>query len=53
MGDQISTQHPAVGIQFSVGLSALGNTGEQIKQALTSQQNTLSLVSGFIPEKQV
>ena len=53
MGDQISTQHPAVGIQFSVGLSALGNTAEQIKQALTSQQNTLSLVSGFIPEKQV
>lgn len=53
MGDQISTQHPAVGIQFSVGFSALGNTAEQIKQALTSQQNTLSLVSGFIPEKQV
>ena len=53
MGDQISTQHPAVGIQFSVGLSALGNTAEQIKQALTTQQNTLSLVSGFIPEKQV
>ncbi len=53
MGDQISTQHPAVGIQFSVGLSALGNTAEQIKQALTTEQNTLSLVSGFIPEKQV
>ena len=53
MGDQISTQHPAVGIHFSVGLSALGNTAEQIKQALTSQQHTLSLVSGFIPEKQV
>ena len=53
MGDQISTQHPAVGIQFSVGLSALGNTAEQIKQALTTPQNTLSLVSGFIPEKQV
>ena len=53
MGDPISTQHPAVGIQFSVGLSALGNTAEQIKQALTTPQNTLSLVSGFIPEKQV
>ena len=53
MGDRINTQHPAVGIQFSVGLSALGNTAEQIKQALTSQQNTLSLVSGLIPEKQV
>ncbi|TCB43662.1 beta-ketoacyl-[acyl-carrier-protein] synthase family protein [Acinetobacter terrestris] len=53
MGDQISTQHPAVGIQFSVGLSALGNTAAQIKQALTTEQNTLSLVSGFIPEKQV
>ena len=53
MGDQISTQHPAVGIQFSVGLSALGNSAEQIKQALTTEQNTLSLVSGFIPEKQV
>ena len=53
MGDQISTQHPAVGIQFSVGLSALGNTAAQIKQALTTEQNPLSLVSGFIPEKQV
>ena len=53
MGDQISTQHPAVGIQFSVGLSALGNTAAQIKQTLTTQQNSLSLVSGFIPEKQV
>ena len=53
MGNQISTQHPAVGIQFSVGLSALGNTAAQIKQALTTEQNTLSLVSGFIPEKQV
>ncbi|MFC6168761.1 beta-ketoacyl-[acyl-carrier-protein] synthase family protein [Acinetobacter terrestris] len=53
MGDQISTQHPAVGIQFSVSLSALGNTAAQIKQALTTEQNHLSLVSGFIPEKQV
>ncbi|MEZ2901872.1 beta-ketoacyl-[acyl-carrier-protein] synthase family protein [Acinetobacter terrestris] len=53
MGDQISTQHPAVGIQFSAGLSALGNTAEQIKRTLTTEQNTLSLVSGFIPEKQV
>ncbi|NNH36156.1 beta-ketoacyl-[acyl-carrier-protein] synthase family protein [Acinetobacter sp. NIPH 2377] len=53
MGDKISTQHPAVGIQFSVGLSALGNTAAQIKQALIIPQNTLSLVSGFIPEKQV
>lgn len=53
MGDKITTQHPAVGIQFSVGLSALGNSAEQIKQALTTAQNTLSLVSGFIPEKQV
>ena len=53
MGDQISTQHPAVGIQFSVGLSALGSTAEQIKQALTTEQNPLSLVSGFILEKQV
>jgi len=53
MGDQINTQHPAVGIQFSVGLSALGNSAEQIRQALTTPQNPLSLVSGFIPEKQV
>ena len=49
MGDKITTQHPAVGIQFSVGLSALGNRAEQIKQALTTPQNTLSFVSGFIP----
>ena len=53
MSEQISTQHPAVGIQFSVGLSALGHTPEQIKQALTTAQNSLSLRSGFIPEKQV
>lgn len=53
MGDQISTQHPAVGIQFSVGFSALGNTAAQIRQVLTTQQNSLSLVSGFILEKQV
>ena len=52
MGDKI-TQYPAVGIQLSAGLSALGNTAEQIRQALTTQQNTLSLRSGFIPEKQV
>lgn len=52
MGDKI-TQYPAVGIQLSAGLSTLGNTAEQIRQALTTQQNTLSLRSGFIPEKQV
>ena len=52
MGDKI-TQYPAVGIQLSACLSALGNTAEQIRQALTTQQNTLSLRSGFIPEKQV
>ena len=53
MSEQISTQHPAVGIQFSVGLSALGHTPEQMKQALTTAQNSLSLRSGLIPEKQV
>ena len=53
MSEQISTQHPAVDIQFSVGLSALGHTPEQMKLALATQQNTLSLSSGFIPEKQV
>ena len=53
MGDKITTQHPAVGIQLSVGLSALGNTAEQIRQALTTQQNSLSLSKEFIPEKQV
>lgn len=36
-----------------MGLSALGHTPEQIKQALTTAQNSLSLRSGFIPEKQV
>lgn len=53
MGDKITTQHPAVGIQLSIGLSALGNTAEQIRQALTTQQNSLSLSKEFIPEKQV
>ena len=52
MGDKI-TQYPAVGIQLSAGLSALGKTAEQISQALTTQLTPLSLRSGFIPEKQV
>lgn len=52
MGNKIGT-HPAVGIQFSVGLSALGSSDEQIQQSLTQQHNTLTLSSGFIPEKKV
>lgn len=41
----------AVGIQFAVGLSALGETAEQIRQALTQPNNTLSEKAGLIPEK--
>ena len=43
----------AVGIQFAVGLSALGETAEQIRQALTQPNNTLSEKAGLIPEKKV
>lgn len=53
MHNNIRVDHPAVGIQLSVGLSALGETAEQVKQALVSEQNTLSQRSGFIEEKKV
>lgn len=53
MPELIDQNNPAVGIQFSVGLSALGSTTTQLKQALTSIENTLSLSHAFIAEKEV
>lgn len=53
MPEIIDQKNPAVGIQYSVGLSALGSTSTQLKQALTSIENTLSLSRVFIPEKDV
>ncbi len=40
----------AVGIQFSVGLSALGCELNQIKQALQQPQQTLSLRDDLIAD---
>ena len=53
MSKQIDTQNPAVGIQLSVGLSALGADAVQMRQALTQTDQTLSLRSDFIVEKKV
>nr|WP_174559996.1 beta-ketoacyl-ACP synthase [Acinetobacter bouvetii] len=49
----MTISHPAVGIQLSAALSALGHNAAQIRQSMTSEENTLTLSSGFIPEKQV
>ena len=49
----LEAPHPAVGIQFSVGLSALGDNTIQSKQSLTTAQNTLTQRKGYIPEKNV
>ncbi|WP_086202551.1 beta-ketoacyl-[acyl-carrier-protein] synthase family protein [Acinetobacter silvestris] len=46
-------QNSAVGIQFSVGLSALGSTVEQLQQHLIQQKTSLTFTSGLIPEKSV
>ncbi|CAB1217488.1 beta-ketoacyl-ACP synthase [Acinetobacter bouvetii] len=53
MDDKMTISHPAVGIQLSAALSALGHNAAQIRQSMTSEENTLTLSSGFIPEKQV
>ncbi|WP_111858841.1 beta-ketoacyl-[acyl-carrier-protein] synthase family protein [Acinetobacter sp. CFCC 10889] len=53
MSQQIDAKNPAVGIQLSVGLSALGADAIQMQQALTQTENTLSLSSDFIAEKKV
>ena len=53
MSEQIDAKNPAVGIQFSVGLSALGSDARQMQDALTHMENTLSLRQDFILEKKV
>ena len=47
----IDHSHPAVGIQFSVGLSALGENNAQLRQSLTQSENRLTLTSGLIAEQ--
>lgn len=53
MHNKIGVDHPAVGIQFSVGLSAVGENTEQMKLALTTQVNTFTQCSAYIAEKKV
>lgn len=53
MSQQIDAKNPAVGIQLSVGLSALGADAVQMQHALSHTDNTLSLRSDFIAEKKV
>lgn len=53
MSEQIDAKYPAVGIQLSVGLSALGAGALQMQQALTQTDNTLSLRPDFILDKKV
>ena len=48
-----SPQFQAVGIPFSVGLSALGNDAQQIQQSLTETKNTLNLEQGLLPDRSV
>ncbi|MBJ9985567.1 beta-ketoacyl-[acyl-carrier-protein] synthase family protein [Acinetobacter sp. S40] len=46
--------HPcAVGIQFSCSLSALGQSSQQLREYLTGLDDTLSLQSGWLPERPV
>lgn len=53
MHSKISAEYPAVGIQFSVGLSAIGDNLEQIRMALTTEVNTFTHRSEYIAEKKV
>lgn len=53
MSEQIDAKYPAVGIQLSIGLSALGADALQMQQALTQTENTLSLSADFILGKKV
>lgn len=53
MFNNIRIDGPAVGIQFGVGLSALGETAEQVQHALVAEKNTLSQRVDFIEEKKV
>jgi 3-oxoacyl-[acyl-carrier-protein] synthase I len=46
-------EHPAVGIQFSVGLSALGSTADELRQSLTTEANTFIESKDYILEKKV
>lgn len=53
MYSKINAQHPAVGIQFSVGLSAIGQNADEMRQALTGKQNTLTESKDYILEEKV
>lgn len=49
----IENMSHAVGIHFSIGLSALGSTTTDLKHHLTDNENCLTLESGYIPEQKV
>lgn len=51
LDEAIDRLNPAVGIQCSVGLSALGKTTVELRQSLSQPENTLTLKSDFIPEQ--
>lgn len=53
MSEQIDAKYPAVGIQLSIGLSALGADALQMQRALTQTENILSLSADFILDKKV
>lgn len=53
MNHNSKTVHPAVGIQLSVGLSALGSTKDQLRHNLTHPLNTLTESADFLPEQNV
>lgn len=53
MTNNIHSSNPAVGIQFSVALSALGSSASDLKNALISTENTLLKRDDLIAEKSV
>ena len=53
MLNKIDSNQTAVGIQYAVGLSALGESSDQIRQSLTMQSQTLTASKDYILEKQV
>ena len=53
MSNKMTLTDSAVGIQFSVGLSALGCTVDQLRQSLTQSTQTLTECQNYIADKTV
>ncbi len=53
MTTRIDQNNPAVGIHFSASLSALGESPEQLKSSLTSDDQCLLLNNSFILDKKI